>query len=223
LPGTASRAEIKAALEAWGGQALVKPDVLTGRRGKAGSIVAVRNAQDALRELKRISGQELEGRLPRLAYLVEHIPSQLEVYTAFTYNTRFLGPSITVSLKGGIDIEEVPEEQKVTLPVDIYRGLDAYQAGDILAPLGCPQKLISALSRCMISFWDLFISTGMQTAEINPWRVTPGGNPFACDFKAVIDEANYKSKIPGAGRGDERLELGQPPGAGARVRLGGNG
>jgi succinyl-CoA synthetase beta subunit len=197
LPGTASRAEIKAALEAWGGQALVKPDVLTGRRGKAGSIVAVGNVQDALRELKRISGQEVEGRIPRLAYLVEHIPSQMEVYTAITYNTRFLGPSITVSLKGGLDIEEVPEEQKVTLPVDIYQGLDAYQAGDILARLGCPQKLISALSRSMISFWDLFISTGMQTAEINPWRVTPGGNPFACDFKAVIDEANYKSKVPG--------------------------
>ena len=197
LPGTAARAEIKAALEAWGGQALVKPDVLTGRRGQAGSIVAVGNVQDALRELKRISGQEVEGRIPRLAYLVEHIPSQMEVYTAITYNTRFLGPSITVCLKGGLDIEEVPEEQKVTLPVDIYQGLDAYQAGDILAPLGCPQKLISALSRSMISFWDLFISTGMQTAEINPWRVTPGGNPFACDFKAVIDEANYKSKVPG--------------------------
>jgi succinyl-CoA synthetase beta subunit len=197
LPGTASRAEIKAALEAWGGQALVKPDVLAGRRGKAGSIVVVRNAQDALRELKRVSGQELEGRLPRTAYLVEHIPSQMEVYTAITYHTRFLGPSITVSLKGGIDIEEVPGEDKLTLPVDIYQGLDAYQAGDILARLGCPQKLISALSRSMISFWDLFISTGMQTAEINPWRVTPGGNPFACDFKAVIDEANYKSKVPG--------------------------
>jgi len=59
LPGTASRAEIKAALEAWG------------------------------------------GRLPRLAYLVEHISSQMEVYTAITYNTRFLGPSLTVSHQRG--------------------------------------------------------------------------------------------------------------------------
>ena len=76
-----------------------------------------------------------------------------------------------------MDIEEVPDEDKLTLPVDIYQGLDAYQAGDMLARLGCPQKLISALSRSMVSFWDLFISTGMQTAEINPWRVTPAGNP----------------------------------------------
>ena len=59
--------------------------------------------------------------------------------------------------------------------MDVYQGLDAYQAGDILTGLGCPQKLNSALSRTMISFWDLFISTGMETAEINPWRITPDG------------------------------------------------
>ena len=197
LPGTASHTEIKAALTAWGGQALVKPDVLTGRRGKAGSVVVVRSVQEALREMKRVSSQEVEGKTPRMAYMVEYIPTQIEAYTAITYNSRILGPSITVSLKGGMDIEEVPEEDKVTLPVDIYKALDAYQAGDILARLGCPQNLISALSRCMISFWDLFVSAGMETAEINPWRITPSGSPFACDFKAVIDEANYKSKVPG--------------------------
>ena len=42
----------------------------------------------------------------------------------------------------------------------------------------------------------MFISTGMQTAEINPWRVTYEGVPYACDFKATIDETNYKSRVP---------------------------
>jgi succinyl-CoA synthetase beta subunit len=197
LPGTAGRQEIKEALEQWGGQALVKPDILTGRRGRAGAVVVVRSVPDAFRELKRVASQEIGGRIPRAAYLVEHIPAQMEVYTAITYNTSYLGPSITVSLKGGIEIEEVPEDQKATIPVDIYQGLDAYQAGEILTRLGCPQKLISPLSRSMISFWDLFVSTGMETAEINPWRIPPSGSPVACDFKAVIDEGNYKSKVPG--------------------------
>ena len=197
LVGTASRQEIKTALEQWGGQALVKPDVLTGRRGKAGSVVVVRSAAEAIKELKRVSGQEVEGKIPRATYLVEHISAQMEVYTAITYNTSFLGPSITVSLKGGIDIEEVPNDQKITLPVEIYQGLDAYQAGEILSQLGCPKKLISPLSRSMISFWDLFISAGMEMAEINPWRINANGSPYACDFKAVIDESNYKSRTPG--------------------------
>ena len=73
LAGTASRQEIKTALEQWGGQALVKPDVLTGRRGRAGSVVVVRSAAEAIKELKHVSGLEVEGKIPRAAYLVEHI------------------------------------------------------------------------------------------------------------------------------------------------------
>jgi succinyl-CoA synthetase beta subunit len=197
LSDSTDRIRIKKALEEWGGKALVKPDVLTGRRGKAGSVVTVTSSQEAIRELKRVSSTEVNGEIPRLAYLVEYIPAQMEMYTAVQYNTSFLAPSFTVSLQGGVDIEEVAEEAKVTIPIDIYRGLDAYQASEILSALNCPKNLNSLLSRLMISFWDLFISTGMEMAEINPWRITPAGGAYACDFKAVIDEANYKSKIPG--------------------------
>lgn len=197
IPGTAKRAEIKSTLEEWGGEAIVKPDVLTGKRGKAGSVVLVKNVNEALKELKRVSITEINGEMPRIAYLVENIPARSEIYTAVSYNTSFLGPSFTVSLEGGVDIEDVADEKKITIPIDIYRGLDAYQASEMLTRLGCAQDLISIISRTMISFWDLFISTGMELAEINPWRITPGGKVYACDFKAVIDEANYKSKIPG--------------------------
>jgi succinyl-CoA synthetase beta subunit len=96
-----------------------------------------------------------------------------------------------------MDIEDVHAEEKSTIPVDIYQGLDAYQASDVLSDLGCPKRFISPLARVMISLWDLFISTGMECAEVNPWRVTEEGRPFACDFKGVIDESNYKSKVPG--------------------------
>lgn len=194
IAGDAKRPALKAALEQWGGQALVKPDILAGKRGQAGAIVTVSGVQEALHGIKRISGTEINGRLPRTAYLVEKIPAAFEMFTAITYNSSLLGPSFTVSLEGGMDIEEVPEDKKLTIPVDIFKGLDAYQASGVLEKLGCKQQFISLLSRTLVSFWDLFISTGMQTAEINPWRVTTEGKPFACDFKATIDETNYKSK-----------------------------
>ena len=197
LTGTAEAAKLKQVLADWGGQALVKPDVLTGKRGKAGAIVPVRNVQEAVREIKRISTLVINGKLTRLAYLVEMIPAELEIYTAITYLTLFQGPALTVSLSGGMDIEDIPADKKVTIPVNIFQGLDAYQASEALEKLGCPQKIISKIARAMIAFWDLFISTGMQNAEINPWRITPNGDPYACDFKAEIDENNYKSRIPG--------------------------
>lgn len=197
LAGTAEIAEIKKAIEKWGGKAIVKPDVLSGKRGKAGAIAFINNAQEALREIKRISSLEISGNMTRIAYLVENIPAKLEMYTALTYNTEYLSPSFTVSLDGGVDIEEVADDKKITIPIDIFRGFDAYQASEVLTRLGCPQDLISILSRTLTSFWDLFHSTGMETAEVNPWRITPDGKPYACDFKAVIDESNYKSKVPG--------------------------
>ncbi len=197
VPVTAQIAEIRKTIEKWGGEAIVKPDIISGERGKSGSVVTVSNIQDAVREIKRVSSLEINGKMPRTAYLVEKIPAKLEIYTAITYNTRFLGPSFTVSLEGGVDVEQIPEDRKITIPIDIYRGLDAYQASEVLAKLGCQKELISILSRTMVSFWDFFISTGLESAEINPWRITPDNRPYACDFKGVIDEANYKSKVPG--------------------------
>lgn len=195
IEGTASLGVIKKALEEWGGEAIVKPDVLTGGRGKAGAIVIVSNIQDAITQIKRISSTEVNGKMPRVAYLVEKIPAKFEMFTAITYDSRYLLPSFTLSLEGGINIEEVPEDKKITIPVDIFKGLDAYQASEMLEKLGCEKKYISLLSRTIVSFWDMFISTGMQTVEINPWRITPDGKPVACDFKATIDDSNFKAKI----------------------------
>ncbi len=204
LAGNSTISEIKRSLEVWGGAALVKPDILAGKRSKAGAVSVVRSAQEAVKELSRISGIEINGSLPKGAYLVEMIPAQLEIFTAITYNSANRGPSLTISLHGGVNIEETSDEftgdgrrKKITIPIDIFEGLDAYQASDALEKLSFPQNLISSFSRVLIAFWDMFISTGMISAEINPWRITPKGKPFACDFKATLDEANYKCQIPG--------------------------
>ncbi|MGQ9616347.1 MAG: ATP-grasp domain-containing protein [Spirochaetota bacterium] len=197
IDGNADIEDIKKALEEWGGEAIVKPDVLAGERGKSGAIVHVKNLHEALREIKRVSGMEINGKIPRTAYLVENIPAKMEIYSAITYNSSFLAPSFTASLAGGIDVEEIPDDKKITIPIDIFKGLDAYQASEVFSRLGCPKDLIGILSRSMVSFWDLFISTGMELAEINPWRITHENKPYACDFKGIVDEANYKSKVPG--------------------------
>ena len=197
LTAEARAAEIREALARWGGRALVKPDVLAGRRGKAGAIREVTDYAEAQRQLRHVQGLEVAGRLPRTAYLVQYVPAQMEVYTAITYDSRCLGPAVTVSPAGGVDVEEVDDARKVFLPVDVYKGLNAYQAGEALARLGCNDGVVRTLSLGMVNLWDLFISTGMRLCEINPWRVTPEGRAVACDFKAVFDEANVKFQDSG--------------------------
>ena len=194
LTAEATGHEIRKALTRWGGRAIVKPDVLAGGRGKAGVIREVHDHVEAQRELKRVSAVEVSGHLPRSAYLTQYIEAETEVYSAITYDSRFLGPSLALSMTGGVDIEEVADDAKVLCPVDIYKGLDAYQASQMLEQLDCPRGLLSVFSRTLVNFWDMFISTGMRMCEVNPWRIDPEGRPFACDFKAVFDEANFKFK-----------------------------
>lgn len=187
------RRTLKGLLEHWG-KAVLKPDVLAGKRGKAGAIRILDDASRAQQQIQSLLHTQIAGRLPRAVYLTRYVPAEMEVYTAITYHTLFQGPSLTISLKGGVDIEEVEDRDKRTIPVDVYKGLDAYQASQILSDLKCPRRFIGPLSRCLVDYWDLFISSGMRLCEINPWRITPAGEIFVCDFKAVLDEANFKSR-----------------------------
>jgi succinyl-CoA synthetase beta subunit len=192
LPASATRSEIREALARWGGKGIVKPDILTGKRGKAGVVFAVAEAQEALKKLKIAAAAEINGKIARTAYITQYIPAEHEIYTAITYDSRFLAPSFTLSLQGGIDVEEISDAGKKTIPIDVFQGLNAYQASGMLEELGCPGPLVSPLARTFVKFWDMFIATGMRMAEVNPWRVTPDNQVFACDFKAIFDDANFK-------------------------------
>ena len=194
LTAEASGAQIRDAINKWSGKAIVKPDVLSGKRGKAGLVQSVSNYIEAQHNLKHVQSIEVNGQLPRTAYLVQYIPSDTDIYTAITYDSRYLGPAMTVSFHGGIDVEDIENDKKATFPIDIYKGLSAYQASEVLYTLSCPKKLVSPFSRVLVDLWDMFISTGMRMCEVNPWRITPRGQPYACDFKAVFDESNFKFK-----------------------------
>jgi len=193
LEWPAERKSVADCLDRWK-SALAKADILVGGRGKAGLVERVDSAADAIRALKRLSAAELGGRIARTSYLVQHVPARHEVYTAITYDSRWLSPAITLSLKGGVDVESIAESDKLTFPVDVYQGLDAYQASELLESLGCPRPVISPLSRALVNLWDMFITSGMRMCEVNPWRITPDNRPLACDFKGVLDEANFKHR-----------------------------
>lgn len=187
------RQKLKTLLGKWG-KAVIKADVLAGKKGKGGLVKISSDPAGIQHDINNMLHSEINGKRPRTVYLTQYIPAELEIYTAITYNTSFCGPSLTISLRGGVDIEEVPENEKRTIPVDVYKGLDAYQASQVLSGLKCPKKLISPFSRCLVDFWDFFISNGLRLCEINPWRITPNGDIFACDFKAVLDESNFKTR-----------------------------
>ncbi|MBT3194265.1 MAG: carboxylate--amine ligase [Verrucomicrobia bacterium] len=188
------QSDVKQKLAAWG-SGIVKPDVLAGKRGKAGVVREVSDCHKAMTLLKKVAAKVVSGQQPRTAYMVQTVPADVEVFSAITYNSRYLAPSLTVSTKGGVDIESVSEADKVTVPLNVFRGLNAYQASQALVKAGLPEgKLNSKLALCLVKQWDMFSATGMQSCEINPWRVTRAGSVCACDFKGTFDQNNIKFK-----------------------------
>lgn len=188
-----AQSKLNEKLSEWGA-GIIKPDVLAGKRGKSGTIKKVKNALEAIKMLKKVAATEFTGQQVRTAYIVQCVPADYEIFTAITYNSTTLSPSFTVSLKGGMDIESVDEKDKVTVSINVFQGLDAYQASEALSKLGLEGRLNSKLSILFVRQWDMFISSGMLSCEINPWRVTKTGKIYACDFKATFDESNFKGK-----------------------------
>ncbi len=192
LEAPAHRSKIQQAFSKWG-KVIAKADIMTGGREKSGAVKVLDSVKDAVKVLNSLSVIEVNGAVARGSYLVQYVPAEYELYTAITYNSKTLSPVITISLKGGVDVESIADNEKRTFPVDIYTGLDAYQAGKILKELKCPRELISPLARELVKMWDMFISSGMKMCEINPWRIS-NKKPIACDYKAVFDDANFKQK-----------------------------
>lgn len=190
------RQHVVAAVTRWG-KALAKPDILAGGRGKAGAVTIVDSGPEAVQALQRLAAYQFKGRMARTSYLTQFIESAHEVYTAITYDSLSLAPAITLSLKGGVDVEQISEADKMTFPVDVFQGLDAYQASELLRKLNAPRVFISPLARALVNLWDMFITSGMKMCEVNPWRITADGKPYACDFKGVFDPANFKQRNPG--------------------------
>ena len=188
-----SQSKLREKIEQWDA-GIVKPDVLSGKRGKAGAVHKVDNVRDALRVLRETAATEINGLQPRGAYIVQYVPADYEIFTAIGYNSHTLSPAFTVSLKGGVDVEAIGDKDKVVVPLNVFQGLNAYQASEALSTLGLKGKLNSKLSIVFVNLWDMFISSGMLNCEVNPWRVTKDGQMFACDFKATFDENNFKTK-----------------------------
>ena len=166
-----------------------------GKKGKAGLVGKARDLATALAEKERL-------------YFVEHrhgnafakangvtfeagIPARFEVYFSITDDTAFRAPTMTLTHRGGVDIEELDGSEIAKIPFDALTGLKAFVVANALSDVGAPREIISPLVQTLPRLWDLFHLYGLTTLEINPIRMKPAANgrlvPVACDFKCGFD------------------------------------
>lgn len=181
------------------GPCVVKAQVPTGKRGKAGGIKLAKDADEARAHAAAILRLTI-GEHPVTRLLVEaQVPIAHEMYAAVLNDPESKSPLLLFSAEGGMDIEEIAATRPDTLiklPIDIRKGLDRQAVLSVL-----PQRLPcdrTALADLLVKLCAAYMGSDAELMEINPLVVTKDGRLVALDCKYTLDD----SAVP------RRLELG---------------
>lgn len=186
--------EAKAIAEKMGGRVIVKSQVHTGGRGKAGGVKLADDAADAAVKAEEILGLDIKGHITRLVLIDELAPGGIEqeIYLAILIDRAAKKPMIMASYEGGMDIEAVAEEtpEKIfKVWVDPSLGLKGYHATYIASGMGLPKELWKEFGKLLSNLYACFMGSDAELAEINPLVITGEGHLMALDGKVTIDDS----------------------------------
>ncbi|MBB4302745.1 succinyl-CoA synthetase beta subunit [Rhodobium orientis] len=174
------------------GPCVVKAQVPTGKRGKAGGIKLAATPDEAKAHAKAILGMEIGGFTVEKLLIEGQVPIARELYAAVLNDPKTRGPMVLFSTMGGMDVEEATEKDPTAmrrLPVDITKGLardDALSLLDGLDLSGATDKIADAL----VALYKAYRKYDADLLEINPLVVTDNGNVVALDCKFVLDDSS---------------------------------
>jgi len=166
-----------------------------GKKGKSGLIGRVTDLKSALAEKERLYfAEHRHGNVTAKAQGVTFegaVPAEHEIYFSISDSTRYRAPTITLTHKGGVDIEELDPADIIEVPFEALTGLKAFVIANALSDIGAPKEVVSPLVQYLPKLWELYHHYGMTTLELNPIRMMPGSGgrlvPVACDFKCGFD------------------------------------
>jgi succinyl-CoA synthetase beta subunit len=184
--------EARTAAQELGGQVVVKAQVLTGGRGKAGGIKLADGPDEAESHARGILGMDINGHVVRKLWIESASDIATEYYLSLTFDRGDKKALFMFTKEGGIDIEEVAAERPEALArlhVDPLEGFQPYQARRLIYGAGIEdegeQKQIAKIAE---QLYAAFIGTDAMLCEINPLIVTPGGEVKALDSKFTVDD-----------------------------------
>jgi succinyl-CoA synthetase beta subunit len=189
--------EARTAAQELGGQVVVKAQVLTGGRGKAGGIKLAAGPDEAEERARAILGMDINGHVVRKLWIESASDIAREYYLSLTFDRGEKKALFMFTKEGGIDIEEVAAERPEALArlhVDPLEGFQPYQARRLIYGAGIEdadeQKQIAKIAERL---YAAFVGTDATLTEINPLIVTPEGEVKALDSKFTVDDnALYK-------------------------------
>ncbi|MBN6036454.1 ADP-forming succinate--CoA ligase subunit beta [Amycolatopsis sp. 195334CR] len=182
-----------------GGQVVVKAQVKTGGRGKAGGVKLADTADEAKEKAQAILGMDIKGHTVHRVLVAEASDIAEEYYFSFLLdraNRTFLAMA---SAEGGVEIEQLAVERPEALakiPVDAITGVDKAKAVEILTAGKFPEKVVDEAADVVVKLWETFVSEDATLVEVNPLVRDPQDKIIALDGKVTLDE-NASFRQPG--------------------------
>jgi succinyl-CoA synthetase beta subunit len=174
------------------GPVVVKAQVLTGGRGKAGGIKLASSPEEAEAHADTILGLDIRGHVVKKLWIERSSDIEREYYLSLTFDRGAKKSLFMFTTEGGVDIEEVAAtkpEALVRLHVDPLEGHHPWQARRLVYEAGiddpAEQKQIAAI---VGKLYEAFVGCDAMLCEINPLIVTPGGEVRALDSKFTVDD-----------------------------------
>jgi succinyl-CoA synthetase beta subunit len=170
-----------------GGRVVVKAQVKTGGRGKAGGVKLAADPPAAELTARQILGMDIKGHTVGKVMLAQPVDIESEFYVSYVLD-RAAGRFLAIaSTEGGMDIEEVAAtrpEAVARIPVDPAEGVTAAKAAQIAQAAGLPDRTVDVLVR----LWDVLTREDAVLVEVNPLVRTRGGQILALDGKVTLDD-----------------------------------
>ena len=170
---------------------VVKAQVKTGGRGKAGGVKIARSPDEAAERAGDILGMDIKGHTVRTVMIAEGADIAEEYYFSLLLdraNRRYLA---MCSKEGGMDIETLAVERPEALArvtVDPLVGIDQAKADEIVAAAGFSGDDATEIARVLQLLWDVYRSEDATLVEVNPLVKTGDGSIIALDGKVSLDE-----------------------------------
>ena len=183
--------------ELGGDKWIVKAQVHSGARGKAGGVKLCKSPKEISQFCDKFLGNNLvtnqtgpEGKMVSSIYVEEASDILKELYFSIVLDRASQKVTLVVSTEGGMDIEQVAEEmpEKINkIRIDPSVGMQPFQARQLVFTLGLPNEAIGSGSRAVMKCYRAFRDTDANLLEINPLVLTSGNKVLALDAKMSFD------------------------------------
>jgi succinyl-CoA synthetase beta subunit len=172
-------------------QVVVKAQVKTGGRGKAGGVKLADSVDDAYAKAQQIIGMDIKGHTVHRVLIAEASDIKSEYYLSYLLDRANRTFTAICSVDGGMEIEEIAHTNPdaiARIPINPLKGVDREKALEIIRAGRIPAEAEAGAALLAERLWSVFIDEDATLTEVNPVVLTPDGKVLALDGKVTIDD-----------------------------------